>query len=628
VGSTVTVVSAPGRPRLTVVGYGGSQGRFGDGWVLPGELAALRSPRSPARAQMLYTFARAANIRQISADVHVLMAALPAGTIVSYDSWLAAIGQTSGESSFDTPFVLAFALLGLILAVLIVASLVSGAVVAGYRRIGVLKSIGFTPLQVAGAYVGQAGLPALAGIAVGVAAGNWLVTSRLSGAAALLGIGTQHAPAWIDVTVPAGMCLLVALAAVIPAARAGRLPAVQAIAAGQAPRSGHGYAAHRLSARLPVPRPVSLGLAAPFGSPARTAATLAAILFGATAVITAAGLNASVSKIFFDFPTRGLGQLYAGLPKGTTRLALTASQRSELLTAIRAQPGTSHVVADYDNVPSSVGITGMTALNLEVYGGSSAWLGWPTIAGSWLHGRGQAVANTEFLTEVGLGVGDRLSINVGSRRVGTTIVGQVYDPNGPSLWTDRQTLGAVPGLQVSGYRIGLLPGVSPQRYAAALSRRLGARFGVHTAPEIFAGSTADVSALIRELTELIAILAGLGVLATVLMATRERTHDLGIYKSLGMTPRQVLVMVICGVTVPAVAGALAAIPAAIWLHAVTVTQIGALTGSGMAAGAIAVYRPAGVLLLALSGLAFAAAGSLLPAGWAAAARTTTALRAE
>ncbi len=58
------------------------------------------------------------------------------------------------------------------------------------------------------------------------------------------------------------------------------------------------------------------------------------------------------------------------------------------------------------------------------------------------------------------------------------------------------------------------------------------------------------------------------------------------------------------------------------------TQIGALTGSGMAAGAIAVYRPAGLLLLALSGLAIAVAGSLLPAGWAAAARTTTALRAE
>src|SRR5258708_17019421 len=104
---------------------------------------------------MLYTLARAGNIRQIIADVAALRAALPAGAIVSYQSWLDAIGQTSGESSFNTPFVLAFAALAVVLAILIVASLVSGAVVAGDRRIGVLKSIGFTPLQVTAGYRGQ-----------------------------------------------------------------------------------------------------------------------------------------------------------------------------------------------------------------------------------------------------------------------------------------------------------------------------------------------------------------------------------------------------------------------------------------------------------------------------------------
>ena len=55
----------------------------------------------------------------------------------------------------------------LLLAVLIVISLVSGAVVAGVRRIGVLKSIGFTPLQVGAVYVAQAGFPAALGIVIG-----------------------------------------------------------------------------------------------------------------------------------------------------------------------------------------------------------------------------------------------------------------------------------------------------------------------------------------------------------------------------------------------------------------------------------------------------------------------------
>jgi putative ABC transport system permease protein len=628
VGGTVTVVSAPGKPQLTVVGYGGSPGRFGDGWVLPGELAALRPPGAPASAQMLYTFASAGNVRQITADVAALKAALPAGTIVRYQSWLDAIGQTSSESSFNTPFVLAFALLGLVLAVLIVATLVSGAVVAGYRRIGVLKSIGFTPLQVGAAYVAQAGIPAAAGITAGMVAGNLWVTPMLSGPAGLLGVSAQHVPAWIDLTVPAGMILLVGLAALIPAVRAGRLPAIEVMAAGQAPRAGHGYAAHRLAGKLTLPRPVTIGLAAPLTRPARTAATLAAILFGATAVVMAAGLNTSISEIYTYYPARGLGQVAAGIPKGSAQLALTANQRRQVQAALRAQPGTLHVVADYDNVPNSVGVTGVTALNLQAYGGSSAWLGWPVIAGTWYKARDQVDANTEFLTETGLHVGDRLTINVGRRPVGTRIVGQVYDPNGPSLWTSRQTLGTVAGLGVTDYRIGLRPGTSQQSYTAALSRRLGPGFGVHIASEGTGASPSGTSALIRVLTEMIVTLAALGVLSSVLMATRERVHDLGIFKSLGMTPRQTLIMVICGLIAPAAAAALLAIPAAIYLHAVTIREIGTLTGSGMATGAISVYQPTELLLLALSGLPIAAVGALLPASWAAAAETATALRAE
>jgi len=98
------------------------------------------------------------------------------------------------------------------------------------------------------------------------------------------------------VLAPAGMLALTALAALGPALRAGRLSAVQAIAAGRAPRTGRGYAAHQIAARLRLPRPVGIGLAAPFARPARTAVSLAAIAFGATAVIFAFGLNSSLGR--------------------------------------------------------------------------------------------------------------------------------------------------------------------------------------------------------------------------------------------------------------------------------------------------------------------------------------------
>ena len=149
----------------------------------------------------------------------------------------------------------AFALIGLAMAVLIVANVVSGAVAAGYYRIGVLKSIGLTPAQVVVAYLSRVGVPALAGCVAGVVAGNLLAVSVLRQSADAYGVGSQHVPWWASVAAPTGMLVLTVLAAFGPALRAGRLSATQAIAAGRAPNAGRGYAAYRLAARLRLPRP-------------------------------------------------------------------------------------------------------------------------------------------------------------------------------------------------------------------------------------------------------------------------------------------------------------------------------------------------------------------------------------
>ena len=183
------------------------------------------------------------------------------------------------------------------MSVLIVANVVSGAVVSGYRRIGVLKSIGFTPAQVAAAYAGQVTVPAVAGCLAGVALGNALAVPLLAKTARVYGVGSLAVPVWVDVSVPAAICGLAGIAALIPALRAGRLSAVQAIATGRAPRSGRGYRAHRLLGRLPLPRAVSIGLAAPFARPGRTALTLAAVVLGATAVSFAVGLTSSLRLV-------------------------------------------------------------------------------------------------------------------------------------------------------------------------------------------------------------------------------------------------------------------------------------------------------------------------------------------
>jgi putative ABC transport system permease protein len=630
-GSTVTVSSAPGKPALTVVGYAGSVVRDEDAWVAPGQVAALRPRAAPGSVQMLYTFAKAGTGAQVTADLTAVRRVLPAGAVTGSVSWLPSADQTGAEQSVNTAFVVAFALIGLALAGLIVANVVSGAVLAGYRRIGVLKSIGFTPAQVATAYVAQLGIPTVAGCAAGAALGNYWVLPELNNSAGAFHAAHQTVPLWINVTVPLGMCLLVGLAALVPALRAGRLSATAALAAGPAQRPGHGYTAHRLAGRLALPRPVSIGLAAPFSRPAWSATMLAAITFGLAAVVLAVGLDGSLAAVNGS-AVQGAGQVQVD-PAGR-QATFTASQVAAITAALRAQPGTRRYVAEADLVPfpgahPTVTVPGVGPVPVTAYAGPSGWLGWTLVSGRWYHGPGEVDVNSAFLTQAGLTVGDRISLRLGGRAIPARIVGQVFDLGGAGLLTGWPTLGgAAAGLTAGQYDIGLRPGTSPQAYTAALTRALGRGVFVGVPRAGAPGFELVDTSYIRVLTILMAVLAGLGVLNSVLLVTRERVHDLGVFKAVGMTPRQTLAMVTCWVVVPAIGAAVLALPGGMLLQDVTVRALANDIGLPLPGQFIHVYGAVELLLLALAGLGIAAAGALLPAGWAAASRTAAALRAE
>ncbi len=632
VGGKVTVTSLAAHPQLTVAGYGGSEARDEDAWTTPAEIAALEKAGAPAEEEMLYRFQHAATAVQINADLHQIRAALPRGAVVSSVSWLLSANQTGSEQDLNTPFAVAFALLGLALAALIVGSVVSALVVAGYRRIGVLKGIGFTPFQIAVTYVTQAAVPALAGCALGVVLGNDWVLPMLGQGAGVFQLANTI-PAWIDVAAPLGICAIVGVAALLPALRAGRLSTVAAMARGQAPRQGHGFAVHRLLSALPLPRPVTAGLSAPFSRPGRSALTLAAIFFGLTAVILAVGLNSSLAQASAS-ASRGQGAVQV-TPAGPGAI-LTPGQDQAVTRALQAQPGTAHEAGVvtlsggiFNLTSSSVGVAGLQIpLSITAYGGRSAWLGWDMISGHWYDRAGEVDVNTAFLTDTGLAVGDRVTLSVDGRLIRTRIIGQVYDPGLPEVLTTAQTLGHAAAFPASQYDVGLRPGVSTRAYAAGLSRALGPGFSVFR-PQLAGGGTGRVdTSLIRILTLMVTVLAALGVLNSLLMMTREHVYDLGVFRALGMTPRQTIAMVLCWVIAPAIGAAILGLPVAIAIHAATVSAIGSAAGTGVPANVIDVYGPAELVLLALGALAVAGAGALLPAGWAAATRTTTALRAE
>ena len=288
----------------------------------------------------------------------LVTAALPRGAVSGTMSYYTAKVRENGNIAPFVPFLLAFGILGILMSVLIVANVVGGAVVSGYRRIGILKSLGFTPAQVALAYAAQIALPALVGCLIGVGAGNLLAVPLLRQNADVYGVGRLGVPIWVDVAVPVGICVLAALAALLPALRAGRLSTVQAIAIGRAPQSGRGYGAHRLLGRMPLPRAITIGLAAPFARPARTLLTLAAVLLGATAVTFAVGLTSSLKRVVDGISHRAAEPVQIAMP-GSGRVAgpkrvkigtpigrpgrqtSPAAAEQAILAAVRGQPATA-----------------------------------------------------------------------------------------------------------------------------------------------------------------------------------------------------------------------------------------------------------------------------------------------
>jgi putative ABC transport system permease protein len=655
VGGTFQATTLPGQPVLTIVGFASSITHSADAWVTPAEAATLRAAAATAAAagastpstgkgpagitssapaeQMLYRFASAGSDPQLRADVAAITRLIPASAILGTGNWLAQQGRSSNKGAIMEPFIVAFALIGLIMAVLIVFNVVSGAVIAQYHRIGVLKSLGMTPGQVIAVYLARIGWPALAGCVIGVALGNVLAIPVLHKSASAYGVAHQTVPLWASLAAPLGMLALTVLAAFGPALRAGRLSATEAIAAGRAPSAGRGYAAHRLLSKLSLPRPLTLGLAAPFARPGRTMVTLLAIAFGATAVIFAIGLSASL-----DRAQAAQGQAAAvpvqvqangnGTPAGPNG-SPSQAQDSPVTAALRAQPGAAHEDVMYGGPVTDPVVA--QEVQAQVFDGGSGWQGWAMITGRWYSRGGEADVNTSFLSDSGLSVGDTTTVNTGTATVPVRIVGEIFDPgNQPRLYASTQTLpGVATAENLWQWNIGLKPGTSASGYIAAVNAALGHNSPWAAVPAQRSGQFYVIaSALIGLLSLMVAIAAGLGVLNTVLMTTRDRVHDLGVFKAIGMRPGQVLTMVCCWVAGPAIIAAALAAPAAMQLNLSTLTAMGHISHTGVPASFTDVFPVARLAVLSLAALVIAVAGAFLPATWAARARPAVALRTE
>ncbi|GAA4985551.1 ABC transporter permease [Kitasatospora paranensis] len=643
IGTKLRFPGLPGDPTVTVVGLARSVSRTADAWVSPPEISALTAPGTPGGYQMLYRFTAAGTPAQLATDRDAVAAAVPRGAVSGTLSWLTTKRGTDRNTALFIPFLLAFGLLGILMSVLVVGNVVAGAVGTGRRRIGILKAVGFTPAQVVRSYMGQALIPASIGVASGLIAGNALAVPVLSTTAEVYGTATAGIAPWVDVAVAAGALILVTVTAWAAALQAGRLRTVDALAVGRAGKTGRGQGAARLAARLPIPRPVSLGLALPFARPARAAGMVAAIVFGTAATTFAVGMASSLNwvqeaknhdtadVVIHTFgPPPGAGQRSPVQQRPAT-VAPTAISPSAITTVVTAQPGTGWWYGTADTDVTVAGVPGSTTVT--TFTGDSSRAGYAIVTGRWFRGSGEAVVPATFLTATASRIGDTVTLHARGRAVPVRIVGEVFDPHTQTneVLTDGATLStAIPDLRPTAYSIHVEPRTNRSDYIDALNRALSPLSLTATASG--ANGSSDViialDSLTAALTLMLIAVAALGVLSTVVLQTRERVRDIGVVKALGMTPRQTIAMVLASVVTVSLAGGAIGLPAGLALHAATVPAMGHSAGLDFPSAAIHVLPAPELVLLGLGGLLIGIIGALIPAGWAARTSTIAALRTE
>lgn len=643
-GDSVVFSSLPGKPSFKVVGFGGSVTNSATAFATADGFARLTAAGAKSDEQMLYRFAKAGTNADIATDKQAVAAAAPAGAVEGGQTYLTAEQQATGNAKAYVPFLIGFGFLGLFMSVLIISIVVSGAVASGIRRIGILKSLGFTPSQVARAYTAQAMIPATLGLVLGTVFGNLLAVPILGGATQQLGAASATIPLWVSAVVPLGTLLIVGVTALIPALRAGRMPTVRALVVGRAPKAGGGQTAQRLASRLPLPRAMSLGLAQPFARPARAVLVGAAVLFGVVSATFAVGLETGFNKYLdtstsgfnvaseFVEPTADVGVpwgLYG--PNDPRDPHLDAAKVAAALAGI---PGTKAAFGWGESGATMVGAPpGGEPTRVFTVTGDFSWTHLELLSGRWYSAPGEAVVGDKLASAVGIHVGDDVTVVQKNKQLSLKVVGINFDTNvgDYTLMTDAATFTAA-GLtpHIDQFNVELADNVNGSDWSTSAAAAL-TPLNASVQPNSGGGKNIVVitmGALVATLTLMMIAVAALGVLSMVVQDTRERVHDLGIFKALGMTPKQTIAMVLTSVSLTGLIAGLIGVPLGVAVEKATLNPMGNAIGRHLPPSVSHTYTAGLLIPLLAGGIVIALLGALLPASWAARTRTATALRTE
>src|ERR1700737_2233371 len=229
VGDTLTPTSDSPLPTMTVVGVASGVGNEPAAWTISDAVPLVTTGKVQTTYLMDFRLVHASTLQDITSVADVISAGIRQGAVLDTSNYLDAKLNADRTTAVMIPFLLAFSAFALLASAFIIANLVSGAVIAGTRDMGIMKSIGFTPVQVITVLAGQMLVPALVGCLAGVPVGIVASQPFLADTAHAFNLPQTFGVAPIaDGLGIAGILLVVFVTTVLVCLRAGRLRAAAA----------------------------------------------------------------------------------------------------------------------------------------------------------------------------------------------------------------------------------------------------------------------------------------------------------------------------------------------------------------------------------------------------------------
>jgi putative ABC transport system permease protein len=542
--------------------------------------------------------------------------------VESHTDWHDAKESSIFRVQLTFVFLSAFSLFAIFATVLIVVSVVSSTVLSQIRQIGVLKAIGFTGRQIAYLYIGQYALLSLVGTALGFALGLALAPLPLQSVTSSL--GTNFRPPFSFLLMALVFAIIpgaTMLAAGIAARRGAKANIIKAIAVGAEAPIRKSFWGARLAEWLGAPMSLVLGLNDAFVRPLR-------------ALLTGLNLTLGVMGIVFGLALSHTLQTYRDNPAllGVVYDATVIRQQSADSRVQRILGQAPGVDAFYGEKQLQVQTRSGQAFTLRAVEGNLSAFPFHISEGRFFQpDTNEAIVGRGLLDWLGLKVGDSLTLTLedDERHVVTwTIVGVYPEPSDAG---QRMMVGlsSVSGLDRHAapdtYYLKLSPSADTAKLRAYLEPDKESDLSLILVEEAIPSSVIYLQLAVFILGGILIGIAVVNVFITSLLATQEKLRVVGILKTVGMVPAQVVAMINTAAGVLGLLAVLVGIPVGLALTQGMLTALSNIYGFGQVSLSFDVW---GLALLIPLVILVSLGGSFIPARWAARLSIVRVLREE